>query len=383
MKKNYLMEIIREEISSYLGENEPMYASPQDQQREVNGMLNQVENLKKLRDELDAQIAQLEVIANTFNVNEDAAANKSAMDAKKTAIDKEIAALNKQKQELSKPGSSLNEDNDISISGSDWEDIGLGRVITKFNDGVKISWNEDDPNLYHARVYGLNGKDENIYIDFLRKVNAEKQELGENNQLDEETLNEMAFSLKKGLAPSEKLEPRYKKENFKKVVDLILSKVDGKKTMADVARELGVIQQKIRPVISDLIDAGILETGEAESKSGKDVPNKPGRKATEKPAAAPKAEKPAAAKAAPAKAEPKAKMEPEDKADAAAMKAATKSKGGTTRAEKYGMLRNELERVTAELKSLAGSPDMETRKKLSADKMRIELAMDKLKQVNI
>ena len=70
MKKNYLMEIIREEISSYLGENEPMYASPQDQQREMNGMLDQVENLKKLRDDLDAQIAQLESIANTFNVNE-------------------------------------------------------------------------------------------------------------------------------------------------------------------------------------------------------------------------------------------------------------------------------------------------------------------------
>ena len=315
MKKNYLMEIIREEISSYLGENEPMYASPQDQQREVNGMLNQVENLKKLRDELDAQIAQLEVIANTFNVNE--------------------AGL---------------------FGLKDPKNASKGFAATIDPDDAT----EKSP-------------------EFLSKY----KKLSEEEQLDEETLNEMAFSLKKGLAPSEKLEPRYKKENFKKVVDLILSKVDGKKTMADVARELGVIQQKIRPVISDLIDAGILETGEAESKSGKDVPNKPGRKATEKPAAAPKAEKPAAAKAAPTKAEPKAKMEPEDKADAAAMKAASKSKGGTTRAEKYGMLRNELERVTAELKSLAGSPDMEIRKKLSADKMRIELAMDKLKQVNI
>jgi predicted HTH transcriptional regulator len=115
-------------------------------------------------------------------------------------------------------------------------------------------------------------------------------------ELEEDQLNEMAFALKKGLAPSEKLEPRYKKENFKKVVDLILSKVDGKKTMADVARELGVIQQKIRPVVSDLIDAGILETGEAESKSGKDAVNKPGPKAKAKeepkakPSSAPKAE---------------------------------------------------------------------------------------------
>jgi chromosome segregation ATPase len=119
MKKNYLMEIIREEISSYLGENEPMYDSPQTQQREVNSMLDQVENLKKLRDELDAQIAQLETIANTFNVNEDAAANKAAVDAQRMAIDKRIAALNKTKQELSKPGTTLEEEqNNILISSN-------------------------------------------------------------------------------------------------------------------------------------------------------------------------------------------------------------------------------------------------------------------------
>jgi hypothetical protein len=102
-------------------------------------------------------------------------------------------------------------------------------------------------------------------------------------ELEEDILNEMAFALKKGIAPSEKIEPRYKKENFKKVVDLILSKVDGTKTMADVARELGVIQQKIRPVVSDLLDAGILEKGEAESKAGKDTANKPGPKSKAEP----------------------------------------------------------------------------------------------------
>jgi hypothetical protein len=61
---------------------------------------------------------------------------EAAADAQRLAIDKKITALNKTKQELSKPGTSLNEDNEISISGSDWEDMGLGRVITKFNDGV-------------------------------------------------------------------------------------------------------------------------------------------------------------------------------------------------------------------------------------------------------
>lgn len=110
MKQNYLMGIIREEISNYLGENEQMYDSPQTQQREMNKLLDQVEQLKQLRDNLDAQIAQLEATANTFNVNEDAAANKAAADAQRMAIDKKITALNKTKQELSKPGSALSEE---------------------------------------------------------------------------------------------------------------------------------------------------------------------------------------------------------------------------------------------------------------------------------
>ena len=146
------------------------------------------------------------------------------------------------------------------------------------------------------------------------KVDAEKElQSGGTVELEEDQLNEMAFTLKKGIAPSEKIEPRYKKENFKKVVDLILSKVDGKKTMADVARELGVIQQKIRPVVSDLLDAGILEKGEAESKAGKDIANKPGPKAKE--------EKPAK-KEAP-KAEKVSKSEPMDDEDKEAAKAAS------------------------------------------------------------
>ena len=37
-----------------------------------------IEELKQMRDDLDAQIAQLESVAHTFNVNEDAAANKAA-----------------------------------------------------------------------------------------------------------------------------------------------------------------------------------------------------------------------------------------------------------------------------------------------------------------
>lgn len=326
MKKNYLMEIIREEISSYLGENEPMYASPQDQQREVNDMLNQVENLKKLRDELDAQIAQLEVIANTFNVNEAGLFGlkdpKNASKGFAATIDPDDAT--EKSPEFQSKYKKLSEEEQL-------------------DEMAKIS--EPIQNAINIAIDRLKSQFPDITSDQIAKILTSKKE-----------------------------SPKYAPELVKALED------DEKMYGGDVNYSPGIkFPQTLKAVAKAL--------GEYE-------PGPRGRKATEKPAAepkaakekaapSPKAEKPAAPKAAPAKAEPKAKMEPEDKADAAAMKAAAKSKGGTTRAEKYGILRNELERVTAELKSLAGSSDMETRKKLSADKMRIEMAMDKLKQVNI
>jgi len=181
-----------------------------------------------------------------------------------------------------------------------------------------------------------------LEIKALQKKKAELMKTGVAEvALEEDQLNEMAFTLKKGLAPSEKLEPRYKKENFKKVVDLILSKVDGKKTMADVARELGVIQQKIRPVVSDLLDAGILEKGEAESKAGKDTANKPGPKAKAKEETPSKA-----------KAEPKAKTEPKTSNS-------DEAPAGDTEMEKAARGRDEL---TKQYRGV-----MDTYKKMKAD----------------
>jgi len=169
-------------------------------------------------------------------------------------------------------------------------EAGIGDQITALDKQIEAATKQLAP--LQKKLADLTGK----------KADLQKKEADlsakTQTQLEEDLLNEMAFALEKGLAPSEKLEPRYKKENFKKVVDLILSKVDGKKTMADVARELGVIQQKIRPVVSDLLDAGILEKGEAESKSGKDVANKPGPKAKAKEEPKAKAEKAPKAKKA-------------------------------------------------------------------------------------
>jgi hypothetical protein len=323
MKKNYLMEIIREEISSYLGENEPMFPSPQDQQGEMNSMLNQVENLKKLRDDLDAQIAQLEAYANTFNVNE--------------------AGL---------------------FGLKDPKNASKGFAATLDPDDAT----EKSPEFQSK----------------YKKLSEEEETLNEMPFIGGEKGAELFAAIK---TASEKLKDQFPDATSKDISKIILSKKKRPELAPEVEDALMAQEEKYGDDPKYTANLGGPQTEKAVAKAlGEYEPGTRGRKATEKPAAAPKAEKPAAAKTTPtAKAAPaaKAKMEPEDKADAAAMKAAASSKGGSTRAEKYGMLRNELERVTAELKSLAGSPDMDTRKKLTADKMRIEMAMDKLKQVNI
>jgi hypothetical protein len=214
-------------------------------------------------------------------------------------------------------------------------------------------------------------------IDAKQKaLDAERKDTMKGGALEEETLNEMAFALKKGLTPSEKLEPRYKKENFKKVVDLILSKVDGKKTMADVARELGVIQQKIRPVVSDLIDTGILEKGEAESKSGKDSINKPDPKA--------KAEKPSISTPSTT-----TMSEPEDDEDAEAAKSAgsdeTAKKLGniSTRKDKIVKAYQELQPQVKDKITQAKAGDKESTNWLKDKWTPILKAYNKAKEVKI
>lgn len=326
MKKNYLMEIIREEISSYLGENEPMYDSPQTQQREVNIMLDQVENLKRLRADLDEQIAQLEAIANTFNVNEDAAANKAATDAQRMAIDKKITALNKTKQELTKPGVALEEE-----------------------------------------------------------------------QLDEETLNEMPFiGGEKGAelftaikSASEKLKDQFPDATAKDISKIILSKKKRPEFAPEVEDALMAQEEKYGDDPKYTANLGGPQTEKAVAKAlGEYEPGQRGRKATEKPAAEPKSAKEKAAPAAkaekPSSNPATSTAEPVDKEDAAALKAAANVKGGAlTAGEKYGKLKASLDAKTAELKALAGSTDMEKRKALTAEKMRIEAAIEKLKQVKM
>jgi len=68
-------------------------------------------------------------------------------------------------------GGSMARGGEIKIVGSSYEDIGLGKINTKFNDGTEIIWSSDDPKVYHPRSRYLNDKDIKVYVDILRKNN--------------------------------------------------------------------------------------------------------------------------------------------------------------------------------------------------------------------
>ena len=321
MKTSQLRNIIREELLKELNEVEnteygSMYSSPQQQQSEMNKLLKQVEELKQMRDDLDRQIDQLEVIANTFNVNEDAAANQAAMAAKKTAIEKEILALNKQKQELSKPGTTLNEEeqlNEMPFIGGE-KGAALEKAIQSATSNLKAKFPEATAS------------------DISKIILSKKKR------------PELAPEVETALEDQEEKygdDPKYNPT------------LGGPQTLRAVEKAMGE-----------------REVGQRGRKAGEPKAEKP---------STPKAEKPAATKPA------AAKTEPVDKEDAAATKMAAGVKGGAlNKAERYGKLEKEFNRITAELKSLAKdtSPEaMVKRKALSGDKIRIEQAMAKLKQI--
>ena len=317
-------EVEKEEYGS-------MYSSPQQQQSEMNKLLQQVEELKQMRDDLDRQIDQLEIIANTFNVNEDAAANKAAMDAKKTALDKEIAALNKQKQELSKPGTALEENEQLNE---------MAKISEPIQNAIAIATNR------------LKSQFPEITPNQIKDILTSKKKSPE-----------YAPELVKALEDDEKMYGGDKK---------YVPGIGGPQTLRAVNKALGEYEPQPRGRKAGEPKA---DKPSAEPKAKSEKPSTP---KTEKPST-PKAEKPAAEKPA------AAKTEPVDKEDAAATKMAASVKGGAlNKAEKYGKLEKEYNRISAELKSLAKdtSPEgMAKRKALSGDKIRIEQAMAKLKQI--
>lgn len=347
MKTSQLRAIIREELFNELHENEntAMYSSPQQQQSEMDKLLQQAEELRKLRDELTRQIDQLEVVANTFNVNEDAAANKSALDAKRTAIDKEISALNKQKQELSKPGTTLEESeqlNEMPFIGGE-----KGGELEKAIQSATANIKEKFPTATAS--------------DISKIILSKKKR------------PELAPEVEAALEDQEEKygdDPKYNPT------------LGGPQTLRAVEKALGEreVGQRGR------------KAGEAKKEKPTTEPKakteKPAKTKTEKPTVEPKAqtEKPAEKKKEETKPVTKPFSKPEvDKEDAAATKMASKVKGsGLNKAEKYAKLNQEFNRIDTELRSLAkdNSPEtMAKRRALSGDKIRIEMAMAKLKQI--
>lgn len=188
---------------------------------------------------------------------------------------------------------------------------------------------------------------------------------------------------------SEKLKDQFPDATAKDISKIILSKKKRPEFAPEVDDALMAQEEKYGDDPKYTANLGGPQTEKAVAKAlGEYEPGQRGRKATEKPAAEPKSAKEKAAPAAkaekPASKPATSTAEPVDKEDAAALKAAANVKGGAlTAGEKYGKLKASLDAKTAELKSLAGSPDMEKRKALTAEKMRIEAAIEKLKQVKM
>jgi hypothetical protein len=126
-------------------------------------------------------------------------------------------------------------------------------------------------------------------------------------QLEEEQLNEMAWDIV--IAQPDKLaklqdtikdSTKKGEQQLAKALEIIQkTKKEGKPIrQRDIANEMGLIQQKINPLINKLIDVGILEKGESvKGVTKKKITDKPQGKPAkaekapkEKPAAAPKAE---------------------------------------------------------------------------------------------
>ena len=330
MKKNYLMEIIREEISSYLNENEEYtqaYDSPSHQRDVMNQHLAHAAELRKKLDAIVREIEQLEITAAAFNVNE--------------------AGL---------------------FGLKDPKNASKGFATTTDPDDAT----EKSP-----------------------EFQSKYKKLSE-----EETLNEMPFiGGEKGAelfaaikSASEKLKDQFPDATANDISKIILSKKKRPEFAPEVEDALMAQEEKYGADPKYTASLGGPQTERAVAKAlGEYEPGPRGRTATEKPAAEPKPKSEPKAQSTPtAKPEkPAAKpttptTKPVDKEDEAAMKLAANIKGSAlTAGDNYGKLKAALDAKTAELKALAGSTDMEKRKALTAEKMRIEAAIETLKQIKM
>lgn len=347
MKTSQLRAIIREELLSELHEAEnteygSMYDSPKQQQSEMNMLLKQAEELKQMRDDLTRQIEQLEIIANTFNVNEAGLFGlKNPDDAKKgysSTIDPDDTT--EKSADFLRKYKKLNEEEQLN-------EMPVYKVADK--EGFKKTLEK-----YKSNPPSKNKALDIILTSLEKHGEVDTQELSKRAGKDSATFNN---------AEIRKFVARPEDEDF--------------------------VTKQGEPLIdfTPFLEKERKERNKTEKPSAASKPEKTAASKAEKPAAEKKAEAPKAEKTAAPKVEKPAatKAKPADKEDTAALRAAAKVKGGAlTKAEKYAKLNKEFNRIDTELRSLAKdtSPEaMTKRKALSADKIRIEQAMAKLKQI--
>lgn len=215
-------------------------------------------------------------------------------------------------------------------------------------------------------------------------LNKHKQDLAkpgasatlEETQLDEETLNEMPFiGGEKGAelfnaikVSSEKLKDQFPEATAKDISKIILSKKKRPELAPEVEDALMAQEEKYGSDPNYTATLGGPQTERAVTKAlGEYTPGQRGRKPMEKPATTPKST-------------PSAPEKDEDSKALAAAEKGAESKG-TSSQDKYSTLKKALDAKTAELKAMSGSADMEKRKALTAEKYRIESAIEKLKKV--
>lgn len=215
-------------------------------------------------------------------------------------------------------------------------------------------------------------------------LNKHKQDLAkpgasatlEETQLDEETLNEMPFiGGEKGAElfnaikiSSEKLKDKFPEATAKDISKIILSKKKRPELAPEVEDALIAQEEKYGDDPNYTATLGGPQTERAVTKAlGEYEPGQRGRKPMEKPATEPKTTS------------SKTEKDEDSKALAAAEKGAESK--GTSSQDKYSALKKALDDKTAELKAMSGSSDMEKRKALTAEKYRLESAIEKLKKI--
>jgi hypothetical protein len=183
------------------------------------------------------------------------------------------------------------------------------RLLEIIREEISSALGENEMLDKAAQMAAVKASDAEIKAQQAKKAEALKGGVSESEELEEDTLNEMAYNIVLA-QPDEltKLQAKIKDSTKKgeqllaKVIEIIQrDKKEGKPIrQRDISNELGIIQQKVNPLINILMDYGILEKGESVTGvTKKKVTDKSqGRPTKEKSPEEPKIEKTPKAKVA-------------------------------------------------------------------------------------